>query len=361
MTQDAWVEVRLGALKHNLREVKRFLPASTSLMAVVKANAYGHGIVRASEAFVASGADALAVSRLSEAAELREAGIGAPIVLLTPVLPADVEVAIGLKIECAVCTSDALKEFSSTAERLGVVGKVHLKVDTGMGRLGADANTLRVLAGQANDDPCIQLAGYFSHLAQATEKNLGPSRTQLARFESATKDLPKAVRHLANSAAAFRLPESRFDAVRIGTLLYGQRPCDGFPKDLDLRPTWSLKARVIALRDLPAGVPIGYGAETKTRRPTRAAVLAIGTSDGFTMSPDGPIYRQSAIAFLVRKRKRRLSVQFGGASAPVLGRVSMNLTSVDVTDLPPVQVGDVADIPCLRLAASGLLPRDYVD
>lgn len=361
MTHDAWVEVRTGALKHNLREVRRCLAPSVRLFAVVKGNAYGHGLVRASEAFVAAGADALAVAHLHEAIALREGGIGAPILVMTPILPDNADLAVGTRAELAVDSPELVQAIAEAAHEQGVRAKVHLKLDTGMGRLGYPAGTGRAPWREPGFLPAdLEWAGVFSHFARATEKDLGKSERQLRAFLEATDGL-RVTRHIANSAGAFRLPHAQLDAVRIGTLLYGQRPCEGLPKALDLKPTWTLKARVIALRDLPAGTEVGYGGETVLRRPTRAAVLAIGTSDGFAMAPEGPFWRQSVLRFWAKKRKRKLSVRIRGGGAQVLGRVSMNLTSVDVTDLPGVEIGDVAEVPCLRLAASASLPRVFLD
>lgn len=361
MTHDAWVEVRTGALKHNLREVRRCLAPNVRLFAVVKGNAYGHGLVRASEAFVAAGADALAVAHLHEAIELRDAGIGAPILVMTPILPENADIGVGTRAEFAVDSPELILALAEAARHHGVRAKVHLKLDTGMGRLGYPAGTGKAPWREPGFlPPDLEWSGVFSHFARATEKDLSKSERQLRAFLQATDGL-RVSRHIANSAGALRLPHSQLDAVRIGTLLYGQRPCEGLPKTLDLRPAWSLKARVIALRELPAGTEVGYGGETVLRRPTRMAVLAIGTSDGFTVAPEGPFWRQSILRFWAKKRKRRLSVRIRGGEAPVLGRVSMNLTSVDVTDLPGVEIGDVAEVPCLRLAASASLPRVFLD
>ncbi len=362
--EDAWVEVRIGALKHNLRAVKSKLAPNVRLMAVVKANAYGHGLVRTSEAFVAAGADALGVSRLSEALELRAAHIGAPILCMAPCQPRDADEAVQNDIEVAVDHEDQIEALRQASMVLGRHARVHLKVDTGMGRLGIPPSQAGAFAERIHDAG-LDLAGFFTHLANAADKSLAASQRQLAAFAQARSQVVAHGRepfaHACNSAGMLRLPEAHFAMVRVGTLLYGQSPIPDLAKDLDLRPTWMLKARVVSVRDLPKGADIGYGSEFRTKEATRVAVVAIGTSDGFTLAPEGPAFRQSALRFWLKKKRRSLALKRGTASLPVLGRVSMNLTCVDCQDAPDIQIGDAVEVPCLRLAANALLPRLYVD
>lgn len=365
MTNDVWVEVDLGALKHNLQQVKGAVGDRVRLMAVVKANGFGHGYVEPARAFVEAGADALAVTRLGEALTLRSGGIDAPILLFAPVQSDNAEEAVAAGLELTVTGLTLAQSISHAAEKLGKTVRVHAKVDTGMGRLGVLPNDtgplLKALAGL----PGIEVAGIYTHFATAAEKDLGASKEQFRRFADVlgrlrSSGIDYGLAHAANSAAIIRLPEAQMDMVRPGTLLYGQYPSAHVPRTLDLKPTWTLKARICDIRTLPPGATVGYGGEFITKRETRTAIIPIGFADGFTLAPEGPIYRQSVLKFAAKKAKRDLSVEIRGVKAPVLGRVAMQMTVVDVTDIPAASVGDEVTIPAMRIPTSALLPRVYV-
>ena len=347
MSPDLWIEVSESALRNNFRALRSSLQ-NHPIIAVVKANGYGHGIANAGRIFAEEGAMMLAVTRLEEGIELREAGIDAPVLLLTPPSPENRAEAAARGFTQPLDSLDGLDQLPA--------GDYHLKVDTGMGRLGilpSEVASLKI-------PPAVRLTGTFTHFAKATDPELGSTISQLKVFERILEEMKAAgidsgLRHAANSAAAFRLPASRLDAVRLGTILYGQSPVR-LPDAPTLEPTWRARARVIAIRNLPKGGKVGYGGEVTLCRPTRVAVLPVGFADGFTMGADGPRRRMPWIK-VAMDRKRVPTVKFGDKSALTLGRVSMQMISVDVTDLPEVQVGSVAEIPMLRLAANAQIPR----
>jgi alanine racemase len=282
----------------------------------------------------------LGVTRVQEAAELRAAGVENPVLVLAPPTEAELAIARDLGVVIAVDRPD----LARAAAQIGV--PMHLKLDTGMGRLGClPEHGEDVLAAAG---PFAQ--GVFTHFASAADA--GPTGAQIERFRAFLlgRDL---LAHACSSTALLRYPEAHFGMVRAGTVLYGQTAVPG----LDLRPTWQLFARVISAHTVPAGSAIGYGAECVARRPTRVGVLAIGFADGFTMTPEGPIYRQPLLRFAAKRRARRLAVTIEGRSVPVLGRVSMQLTCIDLTDVPAAGVGSLAEVPALRLATNPAIPR----
>jgi alanine racemase len=306
----------------------------------------------------------LGVTRIDEALTLRDGGIDTPILVMAPILPANAEIAVSQDLTCTVDSLELAQALGAAARRQEKKAQIHVKVDTGMGRLGLLPENVVAFFRALAEIYGVTVTGVFTHFATATEPDLATCRKQLIIFKETlahlqSQQLDAGLAHAANSAATLRLPEAHLDMVRVGTLLYGQYPSSIIPRSLDLQKTWELKARVIAVREVPSGVSVGYGAEYTTKRPTRAAVLPIGYADGFTLIPDGPLWRQSPLKLLARKYKRSLTVTIQGKPMPVIGRVSMQITVVDVTDLPNVTVGDEATIPALRLAAGGHIPRIY--
>jgi alanine racemase len=365
MVHDLWVEVSLGALRHNLSQVRAVLPETVGVMAVVKGNGFGHGYVEPARSFVEAGASALGVTRLDEALELRAGGITAPILVLAPIQSENADVAVEAGLDCTVDRIGLAQALSDAAVRAGRTAAVHVKVDTGMGRLGLPPGELPDFYAAARKLPALRFAGIFTHFAAASEKDLSCCRTQLSAFEDVLNALRAAnidfgIAHAANSAATLRLPEARFDLVRVGTLLYGQYP-PNVAKTLDLKPTWRLKARICSVRAVLPGTHVGYGGEYVTRRASTLAVVPIGFYDGYTLVPEGPVYRMPALKFLARRRSRSLSMTVRNKPAPVLGRVSMQLCVLDVTDIPGVAVGDEVTVPALRLATNPRIPRVYVE
>ncbi|HUV04371.1 MAG TPA: alanine racemase [Armatimonadota bacterium] len=364
-----WVEVNLSALRHNLAGVRGVVGRSVKIMAVVKANAYGHGVVESAKAFVEAGADCLGVTMLEEGLELRKGGVNAPVLIFSPLLPDQVEAALSEGLEQTVCDLGMVQRVSELAAETGKTARVHVKVDTGMGRLGVAVDDCPEFLYRLLSLPGIQMVGIYTHFANAGAWNLSHAREQNARFsnllaELAAKDIPVGLRHAANSAAILNLQDSHYDMVRPGTILYGQLSAQRSEKRLDLRETWCLKTRIVAIRRLSRGTEVGYGSEFTASRPTLAAVLPIGYADGFTLIPESAARRAARPLRLAANRllgiREKNYVTVRGKKAPVIGRISMQMCSIDVTDIPDVQIGDEVVVPARRATASSRIPRLYV-
>ncbi len=364
-----WVEINLQSVVRNFEQIRRLVGPSVRVMAVVKADAYGHGATETTRALLAAGADYLAVTTLEEALVLREAGIAAPTLVFSPLLPDQIDAALEADLDLTVSSPDALGAVSEAAVRVGRTARIHVKVDTGMGRLGMLPSECLQFIPEAVQADGIEIAGIYTHFANAGAKDLSSAREQNAAFRRLQTclqemGLPTGLRHAANSAAILNLPDSRYDMVRPGTILYGQFPTAHTERKIELEETWQLKTRIVALRSIPAGAKVGYGSEFTTSRPTKAAVIPIGYCDGFTMIPESVARRAASplrqLAGRILRRSGRLAVAIRGHKAPVIGRVSMQLTSIDITDIPDVQIGDEVIVPARRTSTSSRIPKVYL-
>jgi len=365
-----WIEVDETALKANIRAVRAVIGASTKIMAVVKADGYGHGGQTAARAFLAGGADSLAVTTLDEALlvnDVRKGPAAVPLLVFAPMIDeAQAVRAIVEEITVTVCDVKELELIANAAQSVAKTAHVHLKIDTGMGRFGLAPDLAFGVAQKIAESPNVELDGVYTHFGQAIEPDLSPTRVARGKFTTFCNRLSGAgidfgLRHCANSAAALRLPESRMDMVRLGTVLYGQYPSPNVPRVDGLNcNTWSMKARAVFVHDLEAGETVGYGAQYRAPAKRRVAVLPVGFGDGFATTP---ISRYTGMAGIRAVLAGMLGqsqpyVTFNGHRAPVLGRVAMQTVVVDVTDIaPPVAAGSVADIPIRRLAARSSIPR----
>lgn len=365
----SWVEVNLPSLKHNLKEIRQIIGPSVKVMAVVKADAYGHGAVETSKALVEAGADYLGVTTLEEALKLRDGGIESPTLVFSPLLPDQINSALSAGVEQTICDLTMAEAISAKAVESGKWARVHVKVDTGMGRLGVTPGECVEFMYRLTNLPGIEVAGIYTHFANSGAKNLSHAWTQFSRFKSLlelleSKDIPVGLRHAANSSAILNIPDAHLDMVRPGTILYGQYPSQFVQRKLDLKETWCWKARIVALRKLPPGMKVGYGSEYTTSRTTTAAVIPVGYSDGFTLTPESVARRMLSPLRLVAGRLLRSAkcpyVSVQGRRAPVIGRVSMQMCSVDVTGIPGIQAGDEVVIPARRTTTSSRIPRVYV-
>lgn len=327
------VEVDQAALAHNIRAIHQFCGPDLIYMAVVKANAYGHGAVQAARIALKNGAGFLGVARFSEALELRGVGINAPILLFGDILPAQAVWAAGHDVRITLATLETARAVSEAARDAGVTVKAHIKVDTGMGRLGFPAgvdldraveNVIEVF-GLAH----LDMEGIYTHFASADDPDKSHTKRQLIHFLYVLESLEaKGIRfkltHAANSAAALSLPESRFDMIRPGIAMYGLWPSpDMAGTGPDLKPVLSIKTRVIQLKQVPKGFAVSYGSTWTARKPTTIATVAIGYADGYS--------RQLSSKGVMLVRGRR---------APVVGRVCMDFTMLDVGHIPGVSPGD---------------------
>jgi alanine racemase len=313
--------VDTGALKHNLQRVRQWAPRSR-VMAVIKANAYGHGLVAAARALDA--ADSFAVARVDEGLTLRNAGIDKRTVLLEGVFDrGQLDSAAAAGFELVVHTAEQIELLRQAGA--GDPFKVWLKLDSGMNRLGFKGAAFQAALEALQALPRVQApVNFFTHLACADVPESPTTGEQLSRFAQATGSLP-GERSIANSAAMLGVPQAQADWVRPGLLLYGVSPFDAsIGADYGLKPAMTLKSHVIAMKDLDPGERVGYGGQWSAARPTRLAVAAVGYGDGYprSLSSGSPVL-------------------VNGERAPLAGRVSMDMIGIDVTDLPQSpQLGD---------------------
>lgn len=329
-----WVEVDLAAYRHNLRELRRVTRPAARIMAVVKADAYGHGAVPIARAALGSGAEWLGVARLDEAIALRRAGIQAPTLIFGFTSPAEVDLLLEQRLSQAVFGRQDALALSDQAAARGASLRVHLEVDTGMGRLGLtmggrdpasagtaalDETVSEVLAVAGL--PGLELEGLFTHFATADSADRSYADAQLDSFLELIaalrrRGLELPLTHAANSAALIDMPDSHLDMVRPGIATYGLYPSSEVSRSrVALRPVLEWKTRIVQLRRVPAGFGVSYGITYRTRRPTTLATVAVGYGDG-----------------LSRLLSSRGQMLVGGRQAAIAGRVCMDLTVLDVGD-----------------------------
>lgn len=326
----AWAEVNLSAISRNVEAIKAGLAPRVEFCAVVKADGYGHGAVAVARACLAGGADRLAVAFAEEGVELRKAGFNCPILVMGYTGAEEAPKALGYNLELTVVSAENAKAVAEAASRRGAKAPVHIKVDTGMRRLGIDWRDAGREARAIAAIDGLQLVGLSSHFADADAADQGFAREQLRRFLEASEAAADAgikprLKHIANSAATLFLPESHLDMVRVGIALYGLRASTERPASVILRPALSVRARVTQLREIGSGETVGYGRSYAASKPTRIAVLPLGYADG-----------------LSRSLSNRGRVVFEGGSAPIVGKVCMDQIMVDVDAVPGIKEGDMA-------------------
>lgn len=320
-----WLRVDLDAIAENVRLLQA--RCATPVMAVLKGDGYGHGAARVARAALGAGARALAVATLGEGRALRAQGLLAPILVLGYLPPWQAEEAVRLGLDCTLFDDDAALALHAAARAAGGQARVHVKVDTGMARLGLSPaevgpflTRLRALAG-------LEVVGIYTHFAAADAANLSGAEAQLSVFLRLLRELEAAglrppVAHAANSAAALRMPAARLDLVRPGIAIYGLAPSPAAPLPPGFRPALSFHSEVAQVKEHPAGTPISYGGAYVVQRPSRIATIPVGYADGMRRSPP---WR----AVIVRGRR-----------APVVGRICMDYAMVDVTEIDGVRRGD---------------------
>jgi len=325
-------EINLSNLIHNLGEVRRLITGGCKILAVVKANAYGHGIVEVSMAFEEAGIDMLGVAHVEEGVSLREAGIRSGILVMGGLLDDYATDVVKWRLTPVVYTEGLARALSKAARAAGIELPVHIKVDTGMRRIGVSPDKGLELVERIMEFGGLRIEGIMTHFAEADLGNREFVREQLEVFNDLCSDLERRgisipLRHTANSAAVIDMKESHLEMVRPGIMLYGYPPSPIFSSRVDLRPVMTLKTRIVHLKNVPPKTGISYGRTFTTERETLVATLSIGYADGFIRS-------LSNIGQVIVRGKR----------APVIGRVCMDMTMVDVTEIPGVQVGDEAII-----------------
>ena len=319
-----FVSIDMTALRSNAQSLRAFLPDSVHLMAVVKANAYGHGMVESARAFLRGGADHLAVALAEEGVLLRDKGVTCPILVLGPMNEEGFLAAAEHGLIPTLHCPENLPLAEKTAQQYGIHMPVHLKVDTGMSRIGFREEgewrqALETLLHSVN----LDLTGVYTHFADADDQDSAFTQLQLDKFKRFTLGLPATVlRHAAASAATLHLPETHLDMVRVGIALYGYPPV---PTPLPLESAMQFITEVTALRTIEQGDFVSYGCTFRADEATRVATLGVGYGDGY------PRYLSGKGEVLIRGKRCR-----------VLGRVCMDQTMVNVSNIPDVQVGDKA-------------------
>ncbi|MFQ5902465.1 MAG: alanine racemase [Candidatus Binatia bacterium] len=316
------------ALRWNFRQVRKKVGSGVKILSVVKANAYGHGACEVTKTLADGGSDAFGVATLEEGIELRRGGIQSPILILAGVYPEQMNQLLQNKLTPVGCEPEVLHRLEALARRRGRSLSFHLKVDTGMGRIGLLASEIDSWLPELAKLKALKLEGVFSHLSQAESVEGSYTQSQLEIFRHVVKRLrdegydPPLV-HLANSAAVITLPSSHFTMVRPGLMLYGIHPSPEMVGQVALKPVLSWKTRILQLKRLPKGSSISYGRTFVTERESLIATLPVGYADGYH-----------------RLLSNRGAVLVRGERAPIVGRVCMDLTTVDVTDIRGVEQGD---------------------
>jgi len=324
----AWTEVDLSAVSHNYQQIRRRLAASTKVLAVLKANAYGHGAVEVAHTLSAEGVDAIGLGNVEEGVELRKNGVRTPLLVLGAIFPDEAEEAVRYGIQVNVGSIDTVRELEAAAKSLGKAAHVHLLVDTGMGRLGVQPEDVVRLAKQIDAMQSVQLIGICTHLSSAGEAGGQYSQLQLSRFRMAVQSLAMEgitglIAHAASHTALLKFPDAQFDMVRPGLALYGLTGAKFDPINTELKRVLTLKSRIIHVKDIEANTPVSYSRLWTSDRATKIATLAIGYNDGI------PVALTNRAEVLVRGRRCRM-----------VGRISMDYVMVDVGHIPGIKAGD---------------------
>jgi len=331
--QRAWVEIDYLALAHNVKEIKKILRPQTKLMAVIKADAYGHGAINVAPTLLEAGCSALAVATLTEGIQLRKAGITAPILILGATnTPAEIKAIALWRLEPTLCSPKQAILYSQVLNSLGVDLQVHLKLDTGMSRLGVPWHQATSFASLVQDLPNLQIASVYSHLATADDPDQTIMGLQQQRYEEAIAQLrnhninPSCL-HLANTAATLSDRSLHYDLVRVGLGLYGLYPAPHLSSVVSLRPVLEVKARITQVKNIPKGTGVSYGHQFISDRPLKIAIVGIGYADG-----------------VPRNLSQRIQVLLRGRPVSQIGTITMDQLMLDVSNIPNVQPGEVVTL-----------------
>ncbi|MGC9489821.1 MAG: alanine racemase [Thermovirgaceae bacterium] len=322
------MEVSLTNLKRNVARIREFVSPTAQMMAVVKADGYGMGMEQVAKACIEAGCTRLAVATPDEAIALRDAGIFVPVLVMGPSPKEAAREFVERDITPAVTDLSFAEALSRAATEAGKAGRFHLKVDTGMGRIGFLPSETPVVVEKLLGFTGLEMEGIFTHFATADERNLDYTRAQFRRFGEVlatlrTKGVKFRLRHCCNSAATVNCPDMHLDALRPGLIMYGMWPSGWCERPFDLEPVFRVVTQIAVLRELPPGSGVGYGLKYMTRGNERVAVLPVGYHDGYT-----------------RLLSMKADVLIRGKRAPVIGSICMDQTMVDVTNIPEADVGD---------------------
>jgi alanine racemase len=331
--QRAWVEIDHSALIHNVRAIKQILNPQTQLMAVIKADAYGHGAVNIAPTLLTAGCTSLAVATLGEGIELRKANINAPILILgaTPT-PTEVKAIALWDLQPTLSSPEQALLYNQVLDELGVELEVHLKLDTGMSRLGVLWQDATSFVSLVEELPNLKIVSIYSHLATADDPNPQVMRLQQQRYQEAiaqlhSHGLTPSCLHLANSAGTLSDRSLHYDLVRIGLALYGLYPAPHLGQAVSLQPVLAVKARITQVKTIPPGTGVSYGHQFISDRQLRIAVVGIGYADG-----------------VPRNLSQKLKVLIRGQLVPQIGAITMDQMMLDVSNLPDLEPGEVVTL-----------------
>ncbi|MBI5124195.1 MAG: alanine racemase [Candidatus Omnitrophica bacterium] len=325
-----WAEVDLSAIEYNYKQVQRLVGKDVRVMVVVKANAYGHGTVEISQVLERLGVDYLGVATTDEAVRLRDHGVKSPVLILGSVLPEEVKAARDRDITITLCNHELLYEIRKLAKADDAPGakvKVHIKIDTGMGRIGVWHEDALAFVKEASGEKNIALEGIYTHFSSAGRDEFF-TNYQIESFERLLISLEKnwiriPLRHAANSIVTVDFKRAHLNLVRPGLIVYGMYPKHTFPKLIKLKPALSLKTKIVFIKDIPPGRSISYGRTFITQQHTKIATLPIGYADGYD-----------------RNLSNKADVLIRGARAPIVGKITMDQTMIDVGHVRGVKIGD---------------------
>ena len=342
----AWAEIDLDAIAFNVQGFKNFVGDRVEVIAVVKANAYGHGAIMCARAALEAGATRLAVHRLGEGVELRQAGIEAQVLVLGYIPPPGMQAVVDWRLTPALMTAECAQALSARAEAAGLYIPVHVEVDTGLNRYGLTPADVATFVRYLRGLPGLQVEGLYTHFATADWGDQVYAHQQLQEFDAVLEALDATGQqmpliHVGNSAGAMKLRRAHFHAIRPGISLYGMDPSNEWPAVFPLRPALTLKSRVSRVWDLPVGAAVSYGRTFIARQPTRAALVLVGYGDGYH-----------------RILSNRGSVLIHGQRAPILGRICMDQMVVDVGAIPGVQQND--EVVLVGRQGESILPAEEV-
>ena len=326
-------EIDLQAFRHNFQNLRSHISPQTRIIAVVKADAYGHGALPCARVAVECGADYLGAGVIEEGIELRQSGLDAPILILGSIFPDEAEDLVRHDLATIVCTLPLAQALAKEAEKQNKTASVHIKVDTGMNRLGVLPENLPELLNQIRNLPNLKIEGVSTHFASADDEVISITQAQLKKFQASLAYLKQDDRpliHCSNTSALFKFPESHFDMVRPGLILYGALPSTSLQAVLSekenlspFKPVMQWKSRIILVKSIAKGQPVSYSGSFTTKRGSLIATLPVGYADG-----------------LHRSLSNKMDVLIRGKRAPQIGNICMDMTLIDVTEIQDVQAGD---------------------
>jgi len=368
---DKWIEVDLEAIGHNLQEIRRMMQPGTRLMAVVKANAYGLGAVPVARELIKLGADLLGVTFLREALQLRYNGIDEDIMVFSPLLYQEYLTAIDHNIIVSVGSARDLSLVEKAAAQIGKKARVHIKIDTGLGRFGLDIDEAEPVVRDTCASEAIELEGIYTHFAAGvddayTVKQFNRFRSLLDSLEKQGISIP--LRHCCSSSSFLRHPHMHLDMVRLGTVLYGQFPAGKVMPKVHLRECFRFKSRITAVRDFKRGSYLGYYRTYRLPRDSRVAVIPVGLVDGFGVEavpkPAGIIdllkMGVKLLASFLNLNRTFLTATVNGRTVYIRGKVFMQFCLAEIPPQLEVEPGDVVELPVKRTMASLAVPRYYL-